>query len=239
MMPRRVAITLLGATLAVATAGCGVLFRGTIPARELYRLTMPDSMVRAASLADGTTSSAGDDNPRPTLAGTLAILPYETPGIYGEATIAFRTGESAYGVYPNREWALPLGDMLGHATATLAAGHFTREAPLYSPPSPRTHTYLWKARVREFEEVDRGSQLLVAVRLDASLVRARDDSVLWSSSARRELPVTGGSEMSDVVRTLSAAAASTIAELVDRADRDLARSSALRPPAADTARRTP
>ena len=239
MMPRRVASTMLGLTLIAATAGCGVLFRGTIPARELYRLTMPDSLTRAASLADGTTSLADDAGRRPTLAGTLAILPYETPGIYGEATIAFRTGESAYGVYPNREWALPLGDMLGHATATLAAGHFTREAPLYSPPSPRTHTYLWKARVREFEEVDRGTQLLVSVRLDASIVRARDDSVLWSSSARREMPVTGGSEMTDVVRTLSAAAAGVIAELVDRADRDLARPGAPRPTAADTARRTP
>ena len=238
MRPQRRTCALMLVAALAAVTGC---IRGTIPAREMYRLTLPDSLGREAPRFDGSPAGGGGGSiVRPVLDGTLGVVAYETPGLYGESSIVFRIGDGEYGAYPSREWALPLGDMLGHITARIAADHgLTRDVPLYAPPSPRAQTYLWRARVREFEEVDRGKQVFVAVRIDASIVRTRDDSVVWSGSAGRERPVAAGTEMSAIVRTLSIAAASVIEELLDRAEQDLARPGSARPPAADTARRAP
>ena len=223
----------------VAASGC--LFRGTLPARELYRLTVPDTLPLGSAHSDSAPVGGGGGSiVRPVLDGTLGIMSYEAPGLYGEPSIVYRVGETAYGVYPSREWALPLGDMLGQMTARLSAGRgLTRDLPLFDPPSPRGQTYLWRARVREFEEVNRGNTLLVAVRIDATIVRTRDDSVVWSGSAGRERPVVGGTDMPTVVRTLSEAAAGVIGQLLERAEHDLSRPGVNLRAAADTARRAP
>lgn len=232
----------LGAALAVVLlASC---IRGTLPARELYRLAASDSAVGGEVASDSTARGGGGAVVRPVLDGPLAIMPYETPGLYGERGIVYRVGETEYGVYPSREWALPLGDMLGHLTARMAAGTtLSRDVPIYDPASPRAQAWLWRARVREFEEVNRGRELLVAVRIEATIVRARDDSVVWSGTTSRERPVTTGTDMPSVVQTLSAAATSAIGELLARAERDLARppASSARPsaPTAEPARRAP
>jgi ABC-type uncharacterized transport system auxiliary subunit len=236
-MTRRRIELLLGLSLLGVSMGCGVLFRGTLPPRSLYRLSLPDSAALGRPL-DSASRPAGDG--RAALPGSLGIMRYETPGLYGESNIVYRVGDTEYATYPNREWALPLGEMLGLVTARVAGSHaLALEPALYDPPSPRKQTYLWRARVREFEEVDRGNSLFVAVRIDATIVRTRDDSVVWSGSAGRERAVEGGSDMSTVVRALSEAAASVIGELLDRAEQDLVRSGAALPTAADTARRAP
>lgn len=236
-MTGRLALVLL---LPLLAAGC---IRGTLPARELYRLTPPDSAFRGGASPLDTApgrGGGGGDVVRPTLDGTLGIMPYETPGLYGETGIVYRVGEAEYGVYPSREWALPLGDMLGLMTARLAAGStLTRELPLFDPPSPRSQAYLWRATVREFEEVNRGRQLLVAVRIDATLVRARDDSVLWTGSSGYERPVTAGQDMTAIVRALSGTAATIVRELLSRAERDLGRGGAANPAAPPTQRPAP
>lgn len=223
--------------LLLAALGC---FRmGKLPARELYRLAPPDSLVpRLALVATprdslARTGGGGGEVARPVLPGTLGVMTYVTPGLYGDRAIVYRIGETEYGAYPSREWALPLGEMLGHLTARIAAGTaLVREAPVYDPPSPRARTYLWRATVREFEEVDRGRAVLASVRIDATLVRAADDSIVWAGTAARERPVAG-STMTAVVGALSLLAAETIAELLGDAERALAR------PAAAAARRTP
>lgn len=227
------AIVLLGALGGCRLFGLG----GKLPPRELYRLAPPDtSIARAASAA----ASPGGGTARPALDGTLGVLTYETPGLYGESGIVFRVGDVAYGAYPSREWAMPLGDMLGQLTARLAEGAgLTREVPLYAPPSPRAQGYLWRARVSEFEEVNRDGRLLVAVRIDAAIVRTRDDSVVWSGSAGREHAVVGGTDMPAIVRSLSAVSADVITELLDRASRDLGRQAIGRRAPADAARATP
>jgi hypothetical protein len=206
--------------LALPASGCF----GKLPRRELYRLAPPDSLFGRATEPDTAGARGGGDLPRPALEGPLGIMRYEAPGLYGERGVVFRIGEAEYGVYPSREWALPLADMLGALTARLAEGtSLSREAPLFDPPSLRGQAWLWRARVREFEEVNRGTALLVAVRLEASIVRASDDSVVWSGSAGREAPVVGGTDMPAVVRTLSGTAAEVIRELLQQAERDLAR----------------
>jgi ABC-type uncharacterized transport system auxiliary subunit len=78
--------------------------------------------------------------------------------------------------------------------------------------------YKWRGTVREFEEVNRGRQLFAAVHLDASIVRARDDSLLWQGSARLERAVSEQT-MSAIVAALSALADSAVVELAQQAGR--------------------
>ena len=259
---RRRAILRLAALVVVTTAlaGCGglvemVIGKDRLPPRELYRLAPSDTLVTrlvGAPARSGTTTAGNGDTLRPAvLTGTLAIARYTTPGLYGDRSIVFRIGDTQYGAYPNREWALPLSEMLGHLTARLAAGtSLVREAPVYDPPSRRAHAYLWRATVREFEEVNRDQTVLVAVRIEASLLRVADDSVMWSGQRAAERAVPQPT-MPQIVGALSGLAAETIAAMLADAEASLSqanippvpvRPAALggtRPTAARTARVAP
>lgn len=208
--PALLALRLAGAAaLAAAPLGC---IRGTLPPRELYRLSIPDPVTPPAADAPGRPVPAA------LTAGTLAIAPYETPGIYGEPSIVYRVGDTEYGAYPSREWAIPLGQMLGVLTeGVLRGAPLTPGSAIFNPPSLRAQSYVWRGTVREFEEVNRGRELSAAVRIDVALLRTADDSVLWTGSARREAPVAEPT-MGAVVRTLSTLATDAVTELVAGAD---------------------
>lgn len=207
----RAALTAVASLVAVLAASACI--RGTLPARQYFRLSMPDSV--AAATRDSATVALAT--------GTLGIAEYVTPGIYAGGGIAYRIGESEYGTYPSREWAIPLGQMLGVLTeGVLRRAPLTASPAIFNPPSLRSQTYVWRGTVREFEEVDRGRTVSAAVRIDASLVRSSDDSVVWSGSARREGAVPAPT-MDAVVGTLSSLATETITALVAEADSALRR----------------
>ena len=213
---RLAALALVGVVAGGCSLPCLVLGRcGAEPPRELYRLTLPD------------TIAAGGDGGSPTpLDGSLAITTYATPGIYGGAGIVFRRGDIEYGYYPNREWAVPLGEQLGVVTErVLTRAPLSRDRAVYDPPSRRAQTYIWRGTIREFEEVNRGNQVLAAVRVDVRIVRSADDSIVWSGSGRAEGPASSNN-MAGIVRTLSTLADSVVSDLAGRARRDL--SSAVR-----------
>ena len=207
---RRRSILLASSLLALASC-----IRGTIPARELYRI--------AAAPGDSAASPAAATNGAAPLAGSLGVSPYVTAGIYAEPSIAYRIGDAEYGTYPSREWALPLSQMVGVLTEEILRRRpLTADPAIYSPPSLRSQTYLWRGRVRRFEEVNRGKVVSAAVWVDAAILRTSDDSVLWSGSARRER-VVSGNKMSDVVGMLSILATEVVEELVVEAERALHR----------------
>lgn len=150
------------------------------------------------------------------LAGSIAVSPFITPGVYGGDEIVYRIGETEYGTYPNREWALPLGDMLG-----MMAEESIRENPLgnvavYDPESRRQFDFLWQGAVREFEEVNRGNRVFAAVRLEARLLRTTDDSIVWRGDRSVERPVADPT-MTRIVEELSAAARDAMRALVSEA----------------------
>lgn len=210
---RRPRAALTAAASLVAVLAASACIRGTLPARQYFRLSMPDSV--AAATRDSATVALAT--------GTLGIAEYVTPGIYAGGGIAYRIGESEYGTYPSREWAIPLGQMLGVLTeGVLRRAPLTASPAIFNPPSLRSQTYVWRGTVREFEEVDRGRTVSAAVRIDASLVRSSDDSVVWSGSARREGAVPAPT-MDAVVGTLSSLATETITALVAEADSALRR----------------
>lgn len=208
MIQRCLTTRLVAGLLLVSASAC---IHGKLPAIEYYRLRLPDTEATAPA---PTYRDGGLTGLAP---GAIAILPYVAPGIYGDGGIVYRIDESAYGAYPNREWAVPVPTMLGMLTQDLfRARPLTRDASVFDPPSPHAYAYVWRGLVRELEEVDRGHQVFAAVRLDARLVRARDDSVLWSGTARLEQPVPEGT-MPAIVAALSTLAAQVITQLQDSA----------------------
>ena len=198
----------------VAALGFSCPWSGHLPPRELYRLTLPDTAaIVAPSIADGAA---------PPLEGTLAVATWAAPGIYGDPAIVFRIGDTEYGAYPSREWAVPLSEQLGVLTErVLHRIPLTAEPAVFDPPSQRAQTYIWRGTIREFEEVDRGSEVRAAVRLDARIVRAADDSIVWSGSARIERAARAPN-MAGIVQTLSELSAEAVADLATRARAELA-----------------
>ena len=202
--------TLAGGLVAASMMGC---IPGTLPPLELYRLMPADSAVIARRL--GSVGGA------PAVEGTVAVEPYATPGLYGEPQIVYRLGEARYGTYPSREWAIPLSSMLATRTAeALRAASFASGSVTTEPSRRGAHEFVWRGEVRQFEEVNRNRQVLAAVHLEASVVRAGGDSVLWRGSARFERRVDPPT-MDAIVRTLSTLADSAIIELAQQAGRAL------------------
>ena len=154
----------------------------------------------------------------PPLTGSVAIARYDTPGIYGTGSLVYRVGTSAYGAYPAREWAIPLGEMLGSITEGIVRQRSLTSGRVVYPPSAVTREqYEWRASVREFDEVDAPSSVTASVSLVAQLVRVADDSVVWSGAAQEMEPIAQTRSIDAVVAGLSAATGRAIARLTDEA----------------------
>ena len=186
------------------SSGC---IRGKLPPREFYRLVPTESIVEAAR----------PSGPAP-LAGSIVIASYKTPGIYGSGSIVYRVGPSSYGTYPSREWAIPLGEMLGTLTEDVIRRRaLTSGSVVYDPAGTRRDEYEWRATVREFDEVDTPASVSASVSLAAQLVRTADDSVVWAGSAHVTEPVSEARRMDSVISALSVAAGRAISRLADDA----------------------
>ena len=211
--------------LALLASGCGPIldiFRKG-PPLEQYRLVLP------STLGAGSTPIGP-----PVLPGTLAITPYVTRGIYDGRGIVYRVDDLQLGAQPDREWASPLSEMLGTLTQELLEHRpLTAEPAVFAPRLLRASTYQWRGSVREFEEVDRGRQVLAAVHLDVEIVRSADDSVVWRGSVRTERAVPEPTKsMTQVVSMLSSLTGEALLKLIDSARADLGApaAGAARPP---------
>jgi ABC-type uncharacterized transport system auxiliary subunit len=211
--------------VAIAVVGAGGCFRGRLPAIELFRLrgaAAPDSAIAPA--VDGAGAAA------------IAISRYVTLGVYASPGIVYRVEGGSYGAYTTREWAVPLGEELGLLTEDVLRGSGVAGPVVYDPQTIRHFAYAWRGRVREFEEVVRNDSVLVAVSLDAQLVRTADDSVLWSGARRVERPARSA-DMPGIVATMSEVAADVIASLVQDATSAVGEGMRRAPPA--TGKRAP
>ena len=206
---RRVPGRALLPALAIVHILAAACVRGTVPATELYRI--------APSPAPNGNRPPGATEQAP-LAGTLAVMPYETRGVYAGRNIVYRVDDHEYGTYPHREWAIPLADMLGMLTQErLARQPLTAGPALFDPSVARSIEYVWRGTVREFEEADRGRDVFAAVALDVQLVRTSDNSILWSGTQRLERQVQDSRSMEAIVATLSALATEAVDALIRQA----------------------
>ena len=206
--------------MTIAASGCIPEFLKKRPL-EQYTLVAPHT-------EDGAPIA-----PRPpVLTGSLVIRPYVAQGIYDRPGIVYRVDDFQLSSYPNREWAIPLRDMLGAITEeALRSRSLTPETATFDARAARTSDYQWRGTVREFEEVNRARQVLAAVHLEVEIIRTANDSVIWKGSERIERAVPPPTNsMQRVVETLSALTADALTRLIDRARSDLGT------PAAGTAR---
>ena len=203
-----------GATILLGATGC---FRGKLPPREFYRLASAEAPVSAPQAGSAP------------LSGTIAIKSYSTPGIYGSDLIVYRVGDARYGAYPSREWAIPLGEMLGAITERITRdARLTSGRVVYNPPPGRAGDFEWRGTVREFEEVDAPGSVSASGSLAAQLVRVADDSVLWTGSSSIVEPVRESRSMDSVVAALSTATGKAVARLTEDANATLRRLAASR-----------
>jgi uncharacterized lipoprotein YmbA len=185
----------------VLCAGC----IGSPPALERYRLAPIPLPAEVAEMPAAASERQ-----------TLVVEPYATSGIYADPQIVYRLGETTYGAYPNREWALPLGTMLADATVGALRASPGVGAQVSDERVTQSRGLVWRGVVQQFEEVDRGHQVFAAVRLDAAVVRMPGDTVIWQGTAGLERPVSEPS-MSAVVNTLSQLSTETIRRLIREA----------------------
>jgi ABC-type uncharacterized transport system auxiliary subunit len=136
----------------------------------------------------------------------------------------YRVDPSSYGAYPSREWAIPLGEMLGAMTQEILQRRaLTSGRVAFESPASKNQPYQWRGTVRQFDEVDSPSAVSASVSLAAQLVRVADDSVIWSGVVRETEPVAVSRSIQSVVAALSAASARAIVRLADGAATDLRR----------------
>ena len=210
---RRLAARATALAYAVALLGSAACIRGKLPPREFYRLSVPDSLV-----------SVGRPSGAPPLTGSIAIARYDTPGIYASGSLVYRVGPTSYGAYPSREWAIPLGEMLGSITeGIIRERSLTSGRVAFEPASARREQYEWRGTVREFDEVDAPSSVTASVWVAAQLVRVADDSIVWSGSARQMEPIAQTRSIDAVVSGLSVAVARAVVRLTDEAGSALRR----------------
>lgn len=193
---------LASAAALTALIACG----GALPPLERYRL-------RPVPAPDTLRSGTGG----PLFREAIVVEPFATAGIYADPEIVYRIGELTYASYPHREWALPLSTMLADLTAEILRARSATPAKVTVGQGTAAEGLVWRGAIREFEEVDRGKQVFVAAHLEATLVRAASDSVLWVGEARVERPVPEGSKMEAVIDALSAAAAEAVSRLIAEA----------------------
>jgi ABC-type uncharacterized transport system auxiliary subunit len=204
--------------VALALLGC----IGAPEPLERYRLA-------PAPAPEAEQRTASPDSTLP----TIGVEPYSTAGIYADPQIVFRLGETTYGSYPNREWALPLGTMLADATLEIMRSMPGFGARVADDRAATSHQFVWRGVVQQFEEVNRGKAVSAAVRLDAALVRSPEDSIVWQGTAGLERSVPDPT-MPAIVDALSELTAAALRRLVTDASGAIAEQ---RPQAATTLRR--
>ena len=196
----RAGVSWTAAAVVLLSGGC--LPKGS-PPTALYQLVAPARPANTTPLADGV----------------IVVEPYVTPGIYADEALIYRTSETQYFTYPYRQWAMPLSEALALLTADAlrrAPAPIGTSSVVLDDVATGARGLKWRGVIRHFEEVDRDRSVGVEVAIDATIVRSRDDSVLWHGSAWAARQVPTGT-MPAIVSTMSALVDSAVGALAGQA----------------------
>ncbi|MDA0207103.1 MAG: ABC-type transport auxiliary lipoprotein family protein [Acidobacteria bacterium] len=176
----------------LAMFGCG---GGKIPPTRYYALSLPPAPAPAAE----------------PLPHTLVIMPLRTSSMLTQDRIVYRPAPEEVGYYEYHRWAQ---DPRESVTTSLiekirASGAFSSVARF----DGRTRSdYVLRARIDRLEEVDFEGGVKVYSGLSAELLEGATMRVVWESSATSDAQVAT-SEMTEVVRQLSAATSRSLDQL--------------------------
>jgi len=193
-MRRGVAVTILFG-LALLAAACG-----GAPKSHYYVLDLPQAV------------------PAPDRAGLdIGVRAFDIDPPFDQDRIVYRVGAHSpeVGFYAYHHWAVPLTRMLPKAVAAGLAG--TEGVGSIEPAQPGLHyDAVLRGRLITLEEIDEPSGQHVRIRLSLSL--HQDNAVLWSYDLTAE-----GSAQTDEVREIVDEMNRTLAQALEAARTDLAR----------------
>jgi ABC-type uncharacterized transport system auxiliary subunit len=165
---RRAGAAPAGLALVLLWASCG-----GIPKTYYYTLEIPPP-------PSGT-------NPRPRTALVLGIERFRAPDVLRDDRIAYYESPTQMNFYQYHRWAAEPAELFAEAIARRL-----RRAELFTDvrklPARAPVDYILRGHVLNFEEVDEAAGVKGRVALQLSLVRAKDQAVVWTGSRTAEQP---------------------------------------------------
>lgn len=180
----------------LALPGCG---GGKIPPTRYYTLNLA-----APAPAPERLSFSG------------VVMPFRASGTVDRGRIVYRESREEVGFYEYHKWAENPRTEIAEALIRqlLARGSF---ASLTLFDGRTKGDYILRGNIERLEEVDYDPPVSAAVEISLQLIDGKSAKVVWSGSASRTGPVTGG-DVRSVVSGLSQAAERSIDELAGKLD---------------------
>jgi ABC-type uncharacterized transport system auxiliary subunit len=187
---RAFAPAVLGVCAAAFTVACG-----GVPRDYFYTLQPP-----AVAPATGKTTYV------------LGIEPFRSPAILRDDRIVYYSSPTALDYYRHHRWGAIPAELVGEFAAQWLQeeGAF---AQVKMFPVRGAVDYILGGEVTRFEEVDSGDSVKVRLAVALSLVRRRDQKLVWSGEQREEMPVQGQG-VAAVASTLSAACTQALGQML-------------------------
>ena len=153
-------------------------------------------------------------------AGPLIVRDFECPSYLCDGRIVYRPTANEIGYYEYHRWAMSPRRMIADAVATEIRSRALFSAVVLRDADPAA-SYQLAGSIDRLEEVDRGRDVQVVCELTARLVDLRTHSIVWSTSASSDRPVTDRS-VAGVVAALTSAMRETVDSLVESISTQLA-----------------
>lgn len=114
--------------------------------------------------------------------GVVAVREFSAPAFLRTGSTVYRPSADQLGFYPYDRWAVDLRQTVTSVVLrNIQLGGIFQSAHLFD--GREAPDYLLTGTLDDLEEVDRGHQVLVEVRLSAQLVDWRTGSVVWRDTA--------------------------------------------------------
>lgn len=190
---RRAGIAAVGLALVLLLASCG-----SIPKTYYYTLEIPPppSVV----------------NPHPRTALVLGIERFRAPDFLRDDRIVYYESPTQVNFYQYHRWAAEPAELFAETIARRL-----RRAELFTEvrklPARATVDYILRGHVLNFEEVDEPAGVKGRVALQLSLIRAKDQAVVWTGSRTAERPAVRNG-VPGVVEALNASSEQVLEDLL-------------------------
>ncbi|HTU48419.1 MAG TPA: ABC-type transport auxiliary lipoprotein family protein [Bryobacteraceae bacterium] len=209
--------TLLGlaclTAMLAALTGCA----GKIRYPNYYVLNLPSPPTPRSALVPGAAQS------RPLL-GSVAVREFRAPAFLRAGPIVYRKSAGQLDFYDYHRWAVdPRRAVTSTIIENMQARGIFHSVHLFEGREPSD--YLVTGTLDDLEEVDKGREVFVEVRLSAQLTDLRTGEVLWSDTSSESTKLEDHA-VPDLVAAMSQTAESVVTRLVSSMQHQLSTASA-------------